>query len=1274
MSPAALLAGKHAQQQLSRSPRTLPSSAEGMESFPSEFLAHHAPLCFVAGLAPTPAPPQQPQAGAQHPHLSNDPFAILQQALRKALATRNRFPIWDNSRGANADLHTVVVDKNVRFPPLKARPASSSSASSASTHQPGQPAPPVPASTSTALHSPISPLTPSSPLYPDGLIAPIWIRKHRELVPAVFVLVLRLFEVLPGVGAPDPLAREDEERAKDAELVTEIIDRKRSTLERGIKLAVVLLCSHELLDDPQLDARLSLIRRQSGLDSRASLFVISPVPQSEVNHFVQSLRAELYPAALDYYREHGRRVRRKRARIVVAGKGGLSEQGWNVRYDYKLALFAEMRGELEVALKHFEDCYDNLVEMFAHPELLPPRTKRWAEAKVLADCVSCKISKYYFYLSEPARAVAQLNRHVARFHTLSTGWQIGQDTFEFWSWLSKQYRLFGDLVSIALRNGAHLPSLRPPPAPRLPPPGTSPSLTGPSPGLVTANILQHAGHYYHLAGLCAVERRDRFREMARAHKEADERGAFSGQVNPAFAHEAKVEHGEIIIELFTRAYEYFKAHRAKNVTYMIAHQIALAHLEAGKPDVALKFLNRITKSYRKDRYPAILTAILECSFRAAKESQNWEAAIRAGLELLSPQSTLSADEREGYATETLEIMQAHAPAAEQETIALDSDESLPLFDLTVAFARPTASIAETVDFQIALSAPVASHPQDLAISQFDIHFHGLQEPVVIRHASGLSDPPARLLRTYDLGDLAAPKERTADLRLSPGQRNIFSASTSAEQEIELGVEKAILSSEIGGWPVQLVLRPARVSTGTAKWYYGDGKQMEVLQEDASRCRVVRRDARVQIEAHSQSPAYLDERFPIEIEVTNEDDVDLDAELVVFLQPGEDGAQDYVEVDSRRSTSLLDGISLGSLPPGSTAKQTLSLSTFGGVSGPRTVELTVRASPKPAADTDISLLPAPTESTCTTTIAVVSPVHADFATQVYKTRRRTPISTTDEWVAASEAILLATLRASGPWDIEVESICLLADACGTTRVQSSSLGYLKKEDAPLQPTTWRSGDAYNAAFALQVKPAAEDGTAEPLLLELSWRRSSTSGPYTQTRLRVHPPKATPPLPTATLILPPYLYVHEQADLIYSFSNPTQNPVNLAAQLDTPEVASSFVFSGPRRVGEFALAPQEERELVVRVVPLMAGQWTLPRMRVWQIEQPVASSDPQVVTKRMAAKVTELEVDVEGDAFVEPDPAQLELEANLRTARGEGDEGAHGSTKPPGRAPTVLVLPA
>jgi hypothetical protein len=41
------------------------------------------------------------------------------------------------------------------------------------------------------------------------------------------------------------------------------------------------------IDDPALDTRLTFIRRHSGLDSRAALFVLSPVSQSELGEFVK---------------------------------------------------------------------------------------------------------------------------------------------------------------------------------------------------------------------------------------------------------------------------------------------------------------------------------------------------------------------------------------------------------------------------------------------------------------------------------------------------------------------------------------------------------------------------------------------------------------------------------------------------------------------------------------------------------------------------------------------------------------------------------------------------------------------------------------------------------------------------------------------------------------------------------------------------------------------------------------------------------------------------
>lgn len=41
-------------------------------------------------------------------------------------------------------------------------------------------------------------------------------------------------------------------------------------------------------------------------------------------------------------------------------------------------------------------------------------------------------------------------------------------------------------------------------------------------------------------------------------------------------------------QLFTKAYEFFKAHKTKNMTFYVASQIALAHYEGGNYDMALK--------------------------------------------------------------------------------------------------------------------------------------------------------------------------------------------------------------------------------------------------------------------------------------------------------------------------------------------------------------------------------------------------------------------------------------------------------------------------------------------------------------------------------------------------------------------------------------------------------------------------------------------------------------------------------------------------------------
>jgi hypothetical protein len=116
-------------------------------------------------------------------------------------------------------------------------------------------------------------------------------------------------------------------------------------------------------------------------------------------------------------------------------------------------------------------------------------------------------------------AMSQLNKHISSFRGLSNARNTGEDSFEFWTWLSKQYRAFGDLVDIATRHGFKIPDPSVTAAPSLQQSdyrygasfvvGTS-TASGESSGLNPRMVLQHAGFYYQMAAMCNSERRKRF--------------------------------------------------------------------------------------------------------------------------------------------------------------------------------------------------------------------------------------------------------------------------------------------------------------------------------------------------------------------------------------------------------------------------------------------------------------------------------------------------------------------------------------------------------------------------------------------------------------------------------------------------------------------------------------------------------------------------------------------------------------------------------------------
>lgn len=156
--------------------------------------------------------------------------------------------------------------------------------------------------------------------------------------------------------------------------------------------------------------------------------------------------------------------------------------------------------------------------------------------------------KLYLYNNEHALALSHHNTHIRQFGDFSRGWGIGEETYEFWSWIARQYRVLAELIDQGTRAGLTLSAHEPHPSTAPKPAGTGllPEIDAMarSAGINPSHALQHSGFYYYMAAKCTDARRARFL----AALEAESNGQPIS-IAPGFSNEKKVDHLALVLEV-----------------------------------------------------------------------------------------------------------------------------------------------------------------------------------------------------------------------------------------------------------------------------------------------------------------------------------------------------------------------------------------------------------------------------------------------------------------------------------------------------------------------------------------------------------------------------------------------------------------------------------------------------------------------------------------------------------------------------------------------------
>ncbi|KAF8473879.1 Gryzun, putative trafficking through golgi-domain-containing protein [Kalaharituber pfeilii] len=918
-----------------------------MDAYPPSYVEHNVPLLVLSGLRST--TDDAAQAGAPtHIACPIPPLdtPLANTLLRCFLAT-NASGIWSGkpdrsqrTRGPAPVFRIKAVGRDYYFPPRKANPPPLAAPTS-----------PTPeALPSRTLHSPLSPHSPQSPLFPDGVMTHLWLSKHQDLVPAAFISCFELF-----TEAADSATQAQ----KDNELIKAINDLKRQfgtststniagsgspteTNARRTRFAVIIISEKSVLHSPEIDERLGIIRRATGLDNNSTFFFLpSPSTPIEMQAFAKNVQLRLFPSCLEYYRDLSKHCRRKRKNPIpsptvppTTASTALSDAGWGIRYEIKLGIFAEFRQEMDAAARSYETAYESLISNIF--SVTNSWSERWNEARLLVDMLTLRAVRCALWLESWTGAVRRWEYHIKKMRVLIDIKGKGTETYGFAAWMAIWNRAFAELIQAA---NIHIFAPVAPEASNalVPSVVTNPDMQVYAPPEKAIQLsdkvrpqehLHHSGFYYLAAANYAADRHTRILKYAEAEPYDDY------LCYPPNEESTKVDHYGIQIELFELAKKEFTSRGQKRMADMISHNIARLKVERAKGtdlEESLALLRELCTGYRQENWIPLLEEVLWRMVDCSKRSGDSSAQIVAELELLSSRF----QKRPGWTYDLMKCLEATKNGIVRPVITLREEDVIPFFSASFTFKTPEACVADAVVSQLVMASNAHKGSAPVVWSRIRINIEGSMKAIILTHESTtlLTPPDTHNIRYIDIqGKLqeqilnsdkathspSSPKaflKAATDLSLYPGETKIIELSTILREAgeakaitavFELSDERPRLEIVVElqlyneGWTDDLGIGKnvgfgsrnrshgeITLSGGNSAWWMKDRqgrfRKKPVRSEQPASLRILPKPPKIDLVfAGLHIPAFLDETIEVKFEICNYEDEEAEASLQVTL--------------------------------------------------------------------------------------------------------------------------------------------------------------------------------------------------------------------------------------------------------------------------------------------------------------------------------------------------------------------------------------------------------
>ncbi|KAI9735233.1 MAG: hypothetical protein M1834_001823 [Cirrosporium novae-zelandiae] len=901
------------------------NSLSTMDAYPPDYITHNLPLIVLSGLTPdreltddanAASYPLLYEKGArvtcELPPLEGRTADRIKQTFFEADASNAS---W-NSRNANGFIgyHMKTIGRSYILPPRKAEPPPSSP-SLLSFHN-GRGTPPT-------LHSPLSPLTPSSAVFPDGMMTSKWITKHQNLLPSAFISFFSFS------------SDQTRDSLQDNQLKTEI-NYIRSTLTSSgyrIRLAVVLV-GDSSVEEAEIEERLINIRRATNLDSKHSFFFLPPDrSQSEMRALVRAILSALQPTCVEYYRDLSKHARRKRNRGSIPPPtapptSGTSQtlqiQGWNVRYEFKLGVFAEFRQEMDAACRNYEGAYENLIgpDVF---ETIAGWSPRFDEARLLADVIAIRIIRCLLWNNQTTSAVRVWDTHKNRLRYLVDTHGKGSSNYGWEAWEARWTTIMAEII-----RRVDLPIFR------IPQPDEEGSLalvalfSPPEKAFPTGErlspweYLHHEGYWLNQSIGHTMARRSLAEDMSEDDRRPPGQSPASLVASRSHLYDTYLcpephvelplsgkqgfDHSKLIISTLSSSIDSFSKRSQRREVENLRLSLAKEQMRRHRWNDALKILRElwINMSWRRSGWWYLAEEVGWAFRQCAINAKDGLSVLAVDWELMNKVFTIRPDWKYDISKSLSSI-----PTSDHKVeVVLQSHEVISCLSASLSFEKSEGNVGEPLSEQLTIISNAHKISASIRLARVKIEFEGPLQPIYIDHkpwpdVETSSSVGKRSISNIDLEEKSSLIEASEDVseNTSAGSISLWKGSTDLifpaavvkafnfnivpRESGNVRVSSITLTASDERYNLDLVDSLKYRTERLATWWFesNSGPRSKKIgkDRDVTTIKILPKPPKVQVWLPNlRQIFYTDEQIDLEVEIANEEEETIDGFIKVRL--------------------------------------------------------------------------------------------------------------------------------------------------------------------------------------------------------------------------------------------------------------------------------------------------------------------------------------------------------------------------------------------------------